>query len=201
LKLSVGDTAGGRVGAANLGFWNPANGDGWSKWLYASRRSEFSGMNVRRGAGYRYSLYARSEPPLKQPLRVSLETPGGTVLAAADVAGVGADWKKFDGELAASGDEANARLVVTTTEHGTLWLDMVSLFPKDTFKGLPFRKDLMELMAATRPGFPAARSFKGSVMKTRLTGNKPSAIRRSAWRGRDSGATSSIAGWGFMSIC
>lgn len=49
----------------------------------------------------------------------------------------------------------NARLAVTVKGRGTLDLDMVSLFPRDTFKGRKngLRKDLVEALAQLNPKF------------------------------------------------
>jgi alpha-L-arabinofuranosidase len=45
--------------------------------------------------------------------------------------------------------------VIGTDTPGTVWLDMVSLFPRDTFKGRPngLRNDLMQTIAAMKPAF------------------------------------------------
>lgn len=156
LRLKVDNSGGGRVGVFNSGFWVPVKEkkwDGWSNWFYSDGKSRFSGFNVEKGAGYRYSLYLKSEKPLSKPLSISLEKSDGTVLASAELSGVDASWNKLEGELTAAESDPNARLVVSTTETGTLWLDMVTLYPKETFNGTPFRKDLMQLMADMKPKF------------------------------------------------
>ena len=133
LRLEVTKVDGGRVGVANEGF---------------------KGMAVKKGAQYVLSLYARSTDGLAGPVAVSLEQ-GDSVLAAGKIEGVGPEWKKFDCSLAAGETSAAARLVLSVSSPCTLWLDMVSLFPKETWKGRPngLRPDLAEMLAAMKPAF------------------------------------------------
>ncbi len=79
------------------------------------------------------------------------------------------DWKKFEATLTPNATAANAWLVVwfsadkpsdvgvapnkTTVKPSTLYFDMVSLMPKDTFKGHATRKDLTQMLADMRPSF------------------------------------------------
>ena len=111
------------------------------------------GMPVRANAVYDMSLYARRTKGEAAPLNVSIEAPDGTVLAQATLAAPGAAWTKQEISLTVAKDEPKARLVVTTTSPGTLDLDMISLFPKDTFKGRKngLRNDLGEAIAAIHP--------------------------------------------------
>ena len=121
----------GRVGAANYGF--------------RSDTKNGSEVAVEKGKTYSLSLYARGDVALT----ATLEKPDGTVLATAEFNGVGAAWKKFEAELTASATAADARLVIAATKPGTVWLDMVSLFPK----GQLFRPDLLKLLADMKPAF------------------------------------------------
>jgi len=133
LRLEVTKVDGGRVGVANEGF---------------------KGMAVKKGAQYVLSLYARSTDGLAGPVAVSLEQ-GDSVLAAGKIEGVGPEWKKFDCSLTAGETSAAARLVLSVSSPCTLWLDVVSLFPKETWKGRPngLRPDLAERLAAMKPAF------------------------------------------------
>jgi len=133
LRLEVTKVDGGRVGVANEGF---------------------KGMAVKKGAQYVLSLYARSTDGLAGPVAVSLEQ-GDSVLAAGKIEGVGPEWKKFDCSLTAGETSAAARLVLSVSSPCTLWLDVVSLFPKETWKGRPngLRPDLAEMLAAMKPAF------------------------------------------------
>ncbi|HBF33313.1 TPA: alpha-L-arabinofuranosidase [Candidatus Sumerlaeota bacterium] len=75
------------------------------------------------------------------------------VLAEGTVKGVGADWKKFEVTLKGKNTDPNAKLVVTAASAGTLWLDMVSLIPAETFKNHGLRLDLAQMIANMNPKF------------------------------------------------
>ena len=111
------------------------------------------GMSVQAGAAYDLSLYARWEGGVAAPLRVSLETTNGTVLATAELKTPAADWLQQAVTLTPTQSERMVRLVITTAASGVLSLDMVSLFPRDTFKGRKngLRKDLGEAIANLKP--------------------------------------------------
>jgi alpha-L-arabinofuranosidase len=101
------------------------------------------------------------------PLTVALEASDGTLLASAVLPAPGGDWARQEAVLTASRDELKARLVVTTATAGELNLDMVSLFPRDTFRGHRngLRKDLGEAIAAMQPKvfrFPGGCIVHGS---------------------------------------
>ena len=67
-----------------------------------------------------------------------LENAKGEALSdEARVSGVAAGWKKFEHEFTATQTENKARLAITLGDKGTVWLDFVSLFPKNTWKNQP----------------------------------------------------------------
>jgi alpha-L-arabinofuranosidase len=133
LRLEITKVESGRVGVANEGF---------------------KGMSLKKGAQYLLSICARRADGFAGPIAVSLEQ-GESVLAAGKIEGVGPEWKKFDCSLTAGETSAAARLVIAATSPCTLWLDMVSLFPKETWMGRPngLRPDLAEMLAAMKPAF------------------------------------------------
>jgi len=112
------------------------------------------GMNVRKGERYRVKLGARVADGFQGPLAVRLQ--GGTPdaeLARGEIAGLTDRWKEFAVELAATGDDPKARLLLSFSGEGTLWLDMVSVMPANTWKGHGLRSDLCEMLAALKPAF------------------------------------------------
>jgi alpha-L-arabinofuranosidase len=149
-----------RVGIANDGFKGaPQRPEGktgeWLPKFEKAAKESTAGIYARKGKECRFSLYARAGAGFAGPLTVTLEKQDGTVLARADIAGIGEDWKKFDCSLVPDATETNARLVVSATKSGTVWLDMVSLFPRDTFKNRPngLRADLAQMVADMHPKF------------------------------------------------
>lgn len=112
------------------------------------------GIAVTKGSQYLFSCYARSETP-NAGLNIVIETPDNRVLASKEIKAITGDWKKYDLTLTASESLTGARLFVAPTGAGVYHLDMISLFPKETWKGRPngLRKDLMEFVAAMKPSF------------------------------------------------
>ena len=125
----------------------------------------FFGIAAAKGAKYRFSAAMRGD--VKGKVEISLESLGRT-LAKTSVEGIGADWKTFSAVLEATGDDADANLVLRIPEGGRLYIDCVSLFPCDTYgKSGLFRKDLMERLAALKPSFvrfPGGCWVEGNTM-------------------------------------
>ncbi len=86
---------------------------------------------------------------------MALENAAGTVHAEAVVEGIGPGWTRHTAALISRATDPHARLVVTGAKAGTFWLDVVSLFPKETWKGRPngLRPDLAEMLAGLKPAF------------------------------------------------
>ncbi|MEX2317862.1 MAG: alpha-L-arabinofuranosidase C-terminal domain-containing protein [Pirellulales bacterium] len=129
---SVGD---GRVGVANTGFF---------------------GIGVKEGEKYNLSLYVRGGDGFRGPLKVRLEDNAGAAISdEVTVDGIGGEWKQFKGALTVSTTNAQSRLAITTGSAGRFWLDFVSLFPADTWKGRAngLRPDIAQMIADLKPKF------------------------------------------------
>jgi len=134
LRLDITEAAGGRVGVANEGYW---------------------GIAIQKGAEYDVSFFARRDERFTGPLTVSLEHPAGAVYAEQHVTGLATDWRRFECSLVPGATDPAARLVIAVSSPGSVWLDVVSLFPKATWKdrrnGL--RADLAQMLADMKPSF------------------------------------------------
>jgi alpha-N-arabinofuranosidase len=66
-----------------------------------------------------------------------------------------AEWKDYDASITTNATEAKAKLKITFDGNGSIEMDMISLFPEDTWMGRPkgMRKDLVQLLADLDPGF------------------------------------------------
>jgi alpha-L-arabinofuranosidase len=111
------------------------------------------GLAVTKGAGYKLSFFARSDHAFGGNLKARLAGRNGSTLAEETVKGLGSSWKKFEVMFTSAETDTAARLVLQGTSRGTLWLDMVSLFPAETWKNHSMRKDIAEIVAALKPGF------------------------------------------------
>jgi alpha-L-arabinofuranosidase len=158
LKVSVSaasETA--QAGLQNDGFW---------------------GIAVRPFTTYKGSFYAKTDS-VGIPVTVSLvndET--GVTAASSKVTGLTGDWAQYaftlkTGNVATS---ANNHLLLTIPQQGTIWLNLVSLFPP-TYHDRPGgnRIDLMEKMAAMHPTFlrlPGGNYLEGDHIPERYEWKK-----------------------------
>lgn len=115
----------------------------------------FRGMGIKKGVVYHFSLYARNASPGRFPLRVELQRPDGSMIASVNLAAEGQEWKRYSADMTAGATEPKAKLTVWFEGEGSLDLDMVSLFPGDTWRNHPggLRSDLVQLLADLKPGF------------------------------------------------
>jgi alpha-L-arabinofuranosidase len=132
LRWHITDASGGKVSLINEGYY---------------------GMAVARDAEYRLSLAARSTNGFSGPLSVTIESKAGEALAQGRVEGIGGGWKTFTLDLKSGATDPQARLVISADKPGIVWLDMVSLMPKKTWKDHGLRPDLCEKLAALKPSF------------------------------------------------
>jgi alpha-L-arabinofuranosidase len=109
-----------------------------------------TGIRVEQGKRYDFSVWARAGSGTT--LTVGLKDAAGPLATARQVAARG-EWRKYTAAFTATRTSNRGRLTVATT-HATA-LDMVSLFPRDTYKNQPggLRKDLAEKIEALHPGF------------------------------------------------
>ena len=147
LKVRISQPGSARAGVANAGFY---------------------GMGIKQGETYQLSLLARGGDGFAGPLTVSLESADSVPYATAQLPALTGDWKKLTIDLKAGASDPKARLVISATMAGTFWLDMVSLFPQQTWRGHGLRPDLAEMLVDLKPGFvrfPGGCWVEGNTMK------------------------------------
>ncbi len=159
LKLEVTTAASGaRVGVANDGFW---------------------GIPVKSRTAYRASFYAKASAGFSGPLMIAIErTDGSAAFASATVTKISGVWKKYSVTLKTGevGAPLIGRLVISAKSPGTVWLDLVSLFPptwRNRSNGN--RPDLMQLLADMKPAFlrfPGGNYVQGRTLATRFPWQK-----------------------------
>ncbi|MCC6234941.1 MAG: alpha-L-arabinofuranosidase, partial [Verrucomicrobiales bacterium] len=112
----------------------------------------YYGMNVVQDHRYAFRVAARTADGFQGTVSVRLVA-GTQTLASGQLSGLSTSWKYHDLELTASGTHPRASLKLELDGQGTLFLDMVSITPRVTWKGRGLRPDLAEAMAALRPAF------------------------------------------------
>ena len=101
----------------------------------------WDGIAVTAGAKYDFSMFVRNIPApqgkskLKKDFVISLITEDGSVIAQAKVKTQGADWRKYEAVLTATQTCEKARLAVAGLKDEKAGIDIVSLFPRETFMG------------------------------------------------------------------
>ena len=115
----------------------------------------YGGIPVKAGEAYRFAVHARAAAGFAGGLKVRVEAADGSVLAEGRIGKLTPAWQRHELPLTATGTDRAARLVVLADAAGRVDLDMVSLFPKNTFKGREngLRADLAQLVADMKPGF------------------------------------------------
>lgn len=91
----------------------------------------------------------------------------GKELAAGEFKNIGSSWKYQSIELTASASDAKAKLQLSGSGSGTLFLDMISLLPKTTWKDHGLRPDLASAMSALKPSifrFPGGCWVEGETI-------------------------------------
>jgi alpha-N-arabinofuranosidase len=122
---------------------------------YAFYNVGYRGIGVEAGAEYRFSAYVRSKSGGPESLRATITDAKGKVLGSGKLEGFDDHWKKYETVIKTDSTDPHTRLNLIVDEAGQLDLDMVSLFPVDTWKGRPngLRKDLVQLLYDMHPGF------------------------------------------------
>ena len=136
---------------------------------YGFYNTGFRGMGIHAGEDYRFSAWVRTNGP--KSLRVAVSDKANAI-ASGKIEGFTSEWKHFETVIHADATADQARLDLYGDEPGTMDLDMVSLFPVDTWKGRPngLRKDLVQLLADMHPGFirfPGGCIVEGRQLLTR----------------------------------
>jgi alpha-L-arabinofuranosidase len=137
------------------------------------------GYPLRPNTTYKGSFFAKADSVDLGQVTVSLvNNLSGKAVATADVAAVTTEWKQYEFTLKTGAIEPSAanHLSITVGHAGTLWLNLVSLFPPtyhDRVNGN--RIDLMEKLAAMHPAFlrfPGGNYLEGDHIDERYQWKK-----------------------------
>ncbi len=115
----------------------------------------FRGVGVEAGKSYVFSVVARRVGNGPAALRVEVGGALGAVYGTARVDGIGPTWERHSVTFVPKETQQSGRLAVFLDGPGAMDVDLVSLFPAETYKNRPggLRKDLGEMLEALHPGF------------------------------------------------
>lgn len=139
---------------------------------YGVANEGFFGMGANRGERFTVSLRARAPHGPAPLLTVELVKRDGRPLARTTFRVAGSDWVRHTRTIKVSVTEPQARLELFLTTPGTVDVDDVSLFPRDTWKRRPngLRADLVRWLAELKPAFlrfPGGCIVEGRTLATR----------------------------------
>ena len=117
----------------------------------------FRGMGIKKGLRYDFSvMYRQATAGLKMKIEL-LSTAGkiiGTTMLLPELT-AGEDWKKAAVSFTSTDSSLKGSMNIWFEGTGTIDLDIVSLFPEDTWKKRPggMRADMIQMLADMKPGF------------------------------------------------
>ncbi len=116
----------------------------------------FRGMGIKKDLRYDFSVLVRSA---NSNIKMHIELVNGKdeIIGQTDIAvsATNSEWKKVTTSFTATTTEPKAKFNIWLEGDGELDIDMISLFPEDTWKKRPggMRADMIQLLADMRPGF------------------------------------------------
>ncbi|MGB9407432.1 MAG: alpha-L-arabinofuranosidase C-terminal domain-containing protein [Terracidiphilus sp.] len=137
------------------------------------------GMPLRPNTTYKGSFFAKAGSVDLGAVTVSLvDNASGKAVATAAVSGISMEWKQYEFTLKTGAIPASAanHLALTVGHAGTLWLNLVSLFPPTYHNRMNGNRiDLMEKLAAMHPAFlrfPGGNYLEGDHISERFEWKK-----------------------------
>jgi len=115
----------------------------------------FRGMGIKKDAKYNLSLKAANHDGAIKKIIIQFIDKNKKVLGETSIVPTSNDWQNYTAQFTATQTEAKAQLKITFEGTGTIDLDMISLFPQDTWNNRKngLRKDIVQLLYDMKPGF------------------------------------------------
>jgi alpha-N-arabinofuranosidase len=137
----------------------------------------YRGMGVKKDVKYDFSLFARTEDKGNVSVKVELVSAKGSIIGTATLGGFTDKWIKHSVSFTSTATDEKAHLNVMFVGEGKIDVDMISLFPQDTWKNRQngLRADLVQKLADMKPGFlrfPGGCIVEGRELETRFQWKK-----------------------------
>ncbi|HEY6954883.1 MAG TPA: alpha-L-arabinofuranosidase C-terminal domain-containing protein, partial [Flavisolibacter sp.] len=139
---------------------------------YGLSNEGFRGMGIKSNHQYDFSVLARLNKGSKIVVNVELVNSKGEQIGAYAFTPTVHDWNKYHVTITATQTDPKCTLNIWLMGNGSIDMDMISLFPRDTWKNRPggMRADLVQLLADLKPGFlrfPGGCIVEGRELATR----------------------------------
>ncbi len=128
------------------------------------------GMYFEKDAEYRFSVYIKSDT-YNDKIKIALTDNRGNEIGVGYIENITEDWSKQEVVIKASETVDSGNLNLTLENEGEVYLDMVSLFPVDTYKNREngLRPDMVKMLEELNPAF--LRFPGGCVIEGQNLGN------------------------------
>lgn len=122
---------------------------------YSLTNEGFRGIGIHKGQQYDFSIMAKAEKPTALKIKVQVINYAGNIIGSTTIENFGNEWKKYTASFTTTDSAQRGRLNLAFEGAGIIDIDVVSLFPRDTWKNRPggLRKDLVQKIADLKPGF------------------------------------------------
>jgi alpha-N-arabinofuranosidase len=122
---------------------------------YSLENEGFRGIGLHQGEHYDFTFNLENVSGNIASVNASLIDENGSVISSASSIIKGKGWQKHNAVFTPSKTVEKAKLQITFTGNGVVNMDMISLFPQNTWKGRKggLRKDLVEKLYDLQPGF------------------------------------------------
>jgi alpha-L-arabinofuranosidase len=113
------------------------------------------GISIEENAVYDFSGFFKAPEGYNGRIAIRLQDGEGNIYGEAFIEGIKKEWRKYEASLTASAAVSRDLKLYVLIEDGTVDMDMISLFPKDTYKGRKngLRKELAEALEELSPKF------------------------------------------------
>jgi alpha-N-arabinofuranosidase len=144
---------------------------------YSLLNEGFRGMGVKANDLYNVSVMAAGQSGNISKIKFQFVDEAGKVVGETAISVSGKAWKTYTGQLKATTTVAKAKLKITFEGTGVIDMDMISVFPQDTWKGRKngMRKDLVQMLYDLNPGFlrfPGGCIVEGRTLEQRYQWKK-----------------------------
>jgi alpha-L-arabinofuranosidase len=115
----------------------------------------FRGMGIRKDEQYNFSVSAKLSENSNVKMTIEIINPTGETIGRTELSGFSGAWKKYQASFKALATEQEAQMRIVLSGIGSMDLDMISLFPNDTWKNRQYglRRDIVKMIADLKPGF------------------------------------------------
>lgn len=137
----------------------------------------FRGMGIKKDAKYNLTINAKQFSGNIIKINFEFIDENGETVGVTSIEPNNSNWQTYETQIMASKTVAKAQLKITFEGTGEIDLDMISLFPVDTWKGRRngLRKDLVQLLDDMDPGFlrfPGGCIVEGRTLERRYQWKK-----------------------------